>query len=139
MLLKEMLASQSKQQNDLAKYLNVDNSYISKICNYRCLPLPTQAKAICEYLDCNILDIYNKKEIDLILGTKKASKNIDNTFYYRLSVRLNRASCKCLKIDNLKLLGYNTIKEWVLDCINDLNLRLKEERSTRRNEKQKRI
>lgn len=98
MLLKEMLASQNKQQNNLAKYLNVDNSYISKICNYRCLPLPTQAKAICEYLNCNILDIYNKREIDLILGTKKASNNTDSTFYYRLSVRLNRASCKCLKL-----------------------------------------
>ena len=124
-----MLQSKNKQQKDLAELLQADKSYISKIANYKCLPTPQQAKAICEYLECNILDIYNKKEIDLILGTKRASNNQDSMFYYRLSVRLNKSSCNCLKIENLKLLGYNTIKEWVVECMNDLNKRLKEERS----------
>lgn len=131
MLLKELLQSQNKQQKELAKVLNIDKSHMSKIAGYKCLPLPEQAKKICEYLNCNILDIYNRKEVDLILGTKKKSNNIDSTIYYKLSVRLNRTSCNCLKLDNLKMLGYKTIKEWVEECIFDLNKRLKETRSVK--------
>lgn len=129
MLLKEMLNYKGKQQNDLAKALGVDKQYISKIANYKCLPTPEQAKQICEFLECNILDIYNKKEIDLILGTRNKFKAKDNTFYYRLSVRLNKSSCNCLKIENLKKLGYKTQKQWVLECMENLKERLKEQRN----------
>ncbi len=126
MLLKELLQSKGLQQKDLAEHLGVDKSYISKLANYKCLPTPEQAVTICEMLDCNILDIYNKKEIDLILGTKKASRNKDEGLYYKLSVRLNKSGCNCLKIENLKLLGFKTKKEWVLDCIEKLKIQLKE-------------
>ena len=127
MLLKEMLHNQNKMQKDLAQILDTDKQYISKLANYKCLPTPEQAQKICTYLNCNILDIYNKKEIDLILGTKKATRNTDSIFYYRLSVRLNKSSCNCLKIENLRRLGYKTQKEWVIECVNELKKRLKEQ------------
>lgn len=125
MLLKELLARQGKQQNDLAKYLNLDKEQISKIANYVCLPTPEQARLICEFLNCNILDIYNKKEIDLILGCKKSNRVQDNNLYYRLSVRLNKSGCNCLKPQYLIKLGYKTQKEWVLECMEQLKQRLK--------------
>ena len=77
-------------------------------------------------LECNILDIYNKQEIDLLKGVRKASRNTDDELYYRLSVRLNKGGCNCLKLENLKKLGYKTIKQWVLECMEDLKRRLKE-------------
>lgn len=115
------------QQKELAKITNTDKRYISEVANYKCLPLPEQADQICKYLGCNILDIYNKKEIDLILGTKRKSNNIDSDIYYRLSVRLNKSSRDCLKKENLNKLGYKTQKEWVIECINELKKRLKEQ------------
>ena len=127
MLLKELLARQGKEQKDLAKYLNIDKEQISKIANYKCLPTPEQAKLICEFLECNILDIYNKKEIDLILGCKKSNRIQDDNLYYRLSVRLNKSGCNCLKLYNLNKIGYKTLKEWVLACMEQLKQQLKEQ------------
>lgn len=127
MLLKELLKKNKLQQKDLADILRVDEPYVSNLANYKYLPTPEQANKICTFLNCNILDIYNKKEIDLILGTKKASRNNDDNLYYRLCVRLNKSGCNCLKIENLHKLGYKTMKEWVLDCMESLKHRLKEQ------------
>ena len=140
MLIKEYLNKQNKQQKELAEALNIDKRDINKIVNYKCLPLPEQAEKICEFLDCNILDIYNKKEIDLVKGTKKASRNNDSELYYRLSVRLNKAGCNCLKLENLQKLGYKTLKEWVLDCMEKLREQQKElARTTKTEQAQKDI
>ena len=128
MLLKEILNNKNMEQQELADKTNIDKWQISKITNYKCLPTPEQAYKICCALECNILDIYNKSEIDLINGVKKASRNNDDNLYYRLSVRLNKASCNCLKLENIKLLGYKTQKEWVLDCMEDLRARQKQAR-----------
>ena len=125
MLLKEQLQKRSISQKELAEHLGIDKMQMSRLANYKCLPTPEQAKSICKYLDCNILDIYNKKEIDLIMGCKKASRNQDDNLYYRICVRLNKSSCNCLKIENLSKLGYKTIKSWVVDCVNDLQEKLK--------------
>lgn len=123
MLLKEYLKRENIQQKELAKKINVDEWQLSKIVNYKCLPLPEQADKICECLNCNILDIYNKNEIDLVKGVKKASRNKNDNLYYRLSVRLNKSGCNCLKLENLQILGYKTIKEWVLECMDNLKER----------------
>lgn len=140
MLIKEYLNKQNKQQKQLAEALSIDKRDINKIVNYKCLPLPEQAEKICEFLDCNILDIYNKKEIDLVKGTKKASRNNDSELYYRLSVRLNKAGCNCLKLENLQKLGYKTLKEWVLDCMEKLREQQKElARTTKTEQAQKDI
>lgn len=132
MLLKEILKSRNIEQQELAEKTNIDKWQISKIVNYRCLPTPEQATKICEYLDCNILDIYNKNEIDLIKGAKKASRNETDKLYYRLSVRLNKASCNCLKRENMKLIGYKTIKSWVEECMNDLKQKQKQARKDKK-------
>lgn len=128
MLLKEILKNKNLEQQELAQKIDIDKYQISKITNYKCLPTPQQAEKICEILDCNILDIYNKNEIDLIKGAKKASRNNNDNLYYRLSVRLNKSGCNCLKPENIKLLGYKTIKEWVLECMEDLKTRQKQAR-----------
>lgn len=125
MLLKELLIKNNIKQKDMANALNIDKEHMSKIANYKCLPTPEQSIKMCEMLNCNILDIYNKKEIDLILGTKKASRNQDSDLYYKLSVRLNKSSCNCLKREYLQQLGFKTLKDWVLSCIKDLNNKIK--------------
>lgn len=132
MLLKELLKEKNLQQKDLMKVLNADKQFISRLANYKYLPTPEQAKKICDFLECNIFDIYNKSEIDLILGTRRASRNKDSHLYYRLSVRLNKSGCNSLKLQNLKLLGYKTIKEWVIECISNLEKRQKEARKEQR-------
>ena len=123
MLLKEYLKRENIQQKELANILNIDKVQMNEIANYKVLPLPEQADKICECLNCNILDIYNKNEIDLVKGVKKASRNKTDNLYYRLSVRLNKSGCNCLKLENLQILGYKTIKEWVLECMDNLKER----------------
>ena len=122
-----MLAKNNMQQKELAEIVGISPQQMSKLANYKCLPTPAQANTICETLQCNILDIYNKNEIDLILGTRKASRNQEDNLYYRLSVRLNRSSCNCLKPQNLNKVGYKTIKAWVIDCMKELETKQKGE------------
>ena len=128
MLIKEYLARENKEQNELAEFIGIDKQEMSRIVNYKCLPLPEQAEKICEFLNCNILDLYNRQEIDLIKGVKKASRIKDDNLYYRLSVRLNRSCCNLLKVKNLQLVGYETQKQWVVECLKDLKERQRQAR-----------
>lgn len=51
----------------------VDKSLLSKIVNDNCLPTPKVLDSICKFIGCDILDIYDLTEIDLIsLSNKNA-------------------------------------------------------------------
>lgn len=50
----------------------VDKSLLSKIVNDICLPTPKVLDCICNVAKCDVLDIYDKQEIDLL---QKSNKN----------------------------------------------------------------
>lgn len=54
--------------------IRVDKSLLSKIVNDVCLPTPKVLESICCAVKCEVLDIYDKCEIDLL---SNSHKNID--------------------------------------------------------------
>lgn len=54
----------------------VDNPLLSKFVNDVCLPLPKTLEGICKTLSCTPLDIYDKREIDLIPHTDDETENV---------------------------------------------------------------
>lgn len=49
----------------------VDKSLLSKIVNDICLPTPKVLDSICKTVKCDVLDIYDRQEIDLLQGSNK--------------------------------------------------------------------
>lgn len=54
----------------------VDNPLLSKFVNDVCLPPPKTLESICKTLSCDPLDIYDKREIDLIPHVDDAAENV---------------------------------------------------------------
>ena len=54
----------------------VDNPLLSKFVNDVCLPLPKTLESICKTLSCTPLDIYDKREIDLIPKTDDETESV---------------------------------------------------------------
>ena len=134
MYLKQLLCNKNIKHKELAKILNTDKSVVSKIMNYKVLPIPEDAQKICNYLNCNILDLYELKEIVLKnIACKSNNKEVDKK-YYRLSVRLKLGGCNLLQQPKkLNELGYESIADWVRKKILEL------EEEYKRYKKQKRL
>lgn len=49
----------------------VDKSLLSKIVNDICLPTPKVLDCICNVAKCDVLDIYDKQEINLLQKSNK--------------------------------------------------------------------
>lgn len=114
MYLKQIFCNKEVKHNALTKLLDMDKSTISKIMNYKVLPTPIDAQKICNFLKCDITDIYEPKEIMLKnIGFKKCETKVDKK-YYRLSVRLKLGGCNLLQQPKkLNELGYESIADWV--------------------------
>lgn len=64
---KDLLESVRRTDN------RVDKSLLSKIVNDNCLPTPKVLDTICNYVGCDVLDIYDIHEIDLL---HRADQNV---------------------------------------------------------------
>ena len=123
-MLKEYLEKHGIQQKELAKVLNIDKYQMSKIANHRCMPTPEQAKAITEYLQCDVKEIFPANFVTFKIANLSHKSKTNNNLYYRLCVKLDKASCNCLKIKNLNLLGYDSLKSWVIEQIKMFEIKL---------------
>lgn len=123
-MLKEYLESHGIQQKELAKILNIDKYQMSKIANHKCMPTPAQAQAIVNYLKCNVNEIFPKDYINFKIANLRRKNKSNDKKFYRLCVKLDLASCNCLKLQNLHLLGYKTLKEWVEKQIKNFEIEL---------------
>lgn len=57
----------------------VDKSLLSKIVNDNCLPTPKVLDSICKFIGCDVLDVYDLTEIDLVsLSNKNANLKASN-------------------------------------------------------------
>lgn len=111
----------------------IDKSLLSKIVNDNCLPTPKVLDAICNFIGCDVLDIYDLLEIDLIGLSNKiinlkpqnsvvtTRKNKDGLSHgkniYNLTVEINRDIANRLFTKQaLRKLGYLN----KTDCIRQL-------------------
>ena len=124
--LKQFLCNKNIKHIELSKILNLDKSTISRIMNYKILPIPEDAKKICEFLNCDILELYDYKEINIKNRASKKSESKNDNKYYRLSVRLKLSGCNLLQCtEKMHALGYESIADWVRKKIQETELEYK--------------
>lgn len=113
---KTLLTAQKKQQKELLQVIRqkdprVDARLLSKMVNYVCLPIPEQAKVICEYFNCEITELYDPSELLQISQLEKPKpekpKSKKKPIEYNLHVQIERDLAEqVFSKENLKRLGY---------------------------------
>ena len=113
---KSLLESQDKHQSDLLEAIRlqdqrVDKNLLSKMVNYVCLPIPKQAKAICDYLNCEITELYDPSELPLVSQLEKPKpekpKKKKKSVEYNLHVQIERdLADRVFSKENMKRLGF---------------------------------
>lgn len=131
-LIKEKRIEQGLTQPELAKSINRDVPLISKFENYVCLPTPEDAAKLLKMLKCtSILELYDEKDITYLKQEKQKAN--DNLHCYKLTAELPRDAINWLTKENLELLKYRSIKDWVNQCYYRLIKRIEKKRNNGRN------
>lgn len=113
------------RQSDLAKELNTTTMLISLLENYDVLPTPEMMERIEYTLKLDRLEIYERKDIQL-LKRKNTKFNVPDDYeYYHLHVRLPKAYKELLSKENLRKAGYGTLTNWLLYKLDNFHLQLK--------------
>ena len=129
--MREILTKQQKKAKDLATEIGTDEPMISKIINYKCLPVPLMMLAICKTLDCKIEDIYEDEEVyyktsetlhkaSASISSKNNAKQAKGLDSYNLCVKLPNEARNILARDNLRKVGYKDLTQWIWKCYRDL-------------------
>ncbi len=129
----------------------VDKPLFSKIVNYACLPTPEQLYIICKTLNCAAIDIYTKKELNLIsidggdsqtLGVNKATlatrqRRLNKKGeIYNLTVEINLQMAEVVKA-HLKNYGYTDMTDFIRQVVHKFYEQiLKEQKNRNVNETQ---
>lgn len=116
MRLKQERISAAMSQSELAKRIKTDEPTLSKIENYKVLPIPEMLEKICKVLNCKISDIYMDKEIYV----KKTNRNSEVIDCYKLCVRLEPEARNFLTKENLKACGYTSLTDWISKSYEEL-------------------
>lgn len=122
MKLKEIREMKNITAIELAKAVGTDKYMISKYENMVCLPTPEVMRRICKFLQCNILDIWEKEEIYIMPSNLRFNEQneFNRVNYYNFGVRLPKSSCNTLKRENLIKLGYTSKKNWLVEQVERL-------------------
>ena len=118
----------------------VDKPLLSKIVNDICLPNKPTLESICKTLRCDVLDLYDETEIDLLpvrivdedgavvhKRVKVTTKDKKSANIYNLTVELDRAmALRVLTKEALKKLGYDGVTDFVRKSVEALVVRLEE-------------
>ena len=131
-LIKEKRIERGLTQPELAKSINRDVPLISKFENYVCLPTPEDAVKLLKMLKCtSILELYDEKDITYLKQNKQKAN--DNLHCYKLTAELPRDAIHWLTKENLELLKYRSIKDWVNQCYYRLIKRIEKKINKERN------
>jgi len=129
--IKEKRIEQGLTQPELAKEINKDVPMISKFENFVCLPIPEDANKLAKVLKCTtILELYDEKDISFLkTPTKSKKRNKSELLVYRLTADLPRDAVNWLTKENLKMLGYSSIRDWANDCYKKLKKTITKKKS----------
>lgn len=136
---KERLQQIDMTQNELLISIKavdprVDKSLLSKMVNNLCLPTPPQLDAICGALDCAVVELYERAEIDLLHDKPTAAQAPRQSRgglshggnVYNLTVEIDRAVAeRTLNDEALKLLGYKGKSDFIRKMVDRADARLR--------------
>lgn len=118
MKLQEIRRERGFEQAEFAKKIETSAPMMSCFENYKCIPVPEMLKKICEVLECNIEDIYEKKEIFVDSKEFKGQLKVKATTksIYKLTVELPNSTRNVLTQNNLEKCGYHSLKDFIWHC-----------------------
>lgn len=108
--IRELRVAKEIPQRELAERIGTDESMMSKIERYHCLPIPTMMTKLTDALECKVDDIY--EPVEVMFKAPKARKQHKRRKTYHLSVFLPPEARGILK-EALPALGYKDITDWV--------------------------
>lgn len=111
MKLKAIREEKGLLSKSLGRRIGLSADMMSRIENYRCLPIPDDMKRLCQALECDVDDLYDRAEITFP-RKKKKPKPEDR---YRLTVDLPIEAKDFFK-KALRTCGYKDITYWVWRC-----------------------
>ena len=119
MRLKEIRTEKNIEQKALAAKIGTDAPTLSKIENYKFLPIPEMANKIMEALECTISDIYLPNEV-LTYPIAKPKKKKRKSGVYRLTAEIPSEAKKFLHSGALQECGFADITAWINWCYSEL-------------------
>lgn len=117
----------------------VDKPLLSKIVNGICLPNKPTLDGICKALSCDVLDIYDRRELDLIPSdtpvatpsegvnphTQRTRRRRADNPFYNLTVEIPRdVAERVFDKESLRKLGYLSVTDFVRHAVDKLAARL---------------
>lgn len=114
----------------------IDKSLLSKIVNDICLPTPPALACICKSLGCDVLDVYDVREIQLVPPERAAGKAVATATertrrrrasndFYNLTVEIPRDLAERVFSKNaLRKLGYLSKSDCVRRLVEELDAKL---------------
>lgn len=115
MNLQEKRLQAGIEQADLAQKVGTNAPMMSNFEHYKCLPIPSMLARICAELKCDVLDIYKKDEI-YCKAKSTATTTKNSSDIYNLQARLPNKAREVLTPENLRLLGYRNITDFINRC-----------------------
>lgn len=113
MKVKEKRIEKNLKQSELAEKIGIDVPSMSRIEQYKCLPIPQTMDKLVKALECEVEDIYEPHEIYVKpRAQRKASTEQE---IYKITVRLPKNARKEIK-DALKVCGYKDVTYWIWRC-----------------------
>lgn len=117
MKLKELRLSKGYKAKEIGALVGLDEAAWSKIEKYHFLPIPVTLNKICEVLQVEALDIYERDEVTLVKPAKaKRSSSESGGRGYNLCVMIPEEYREKLKTW-IEELGYRTFTNWLLDYL----------------------
>lgn len=116
----------------------IDKSLLSKIVNDICLPTPPALESICKTLGCDVLDVYDVREIQLAppeqtagkavaTATEKTRRRRASNDFYNLTVEIPRdLAMRVFSKDALRKLGYLSKTDCIRRLVEELDAKLSE-------------
>lgn len=117
MKLKERITERETTQKELAENIGYTEADMSRVVNGHVLPTPAKMTAICRELQCGVLDIYDKREIDLLPKEEKRAR-VRNNRGYNLCVFIPEAYRYDLPAA-ISAAGYKTFYDWLKPFIEE--------------------
>ena len=117
MKLKAVRSYREIGQAEFAKKVGTTAPMMSNFENYKCVPVPSMLKRMCEILNCKISDIYSDDEIYIKKEAKNLiAKRIEQKLYYKLTVRMPDYTRELLTLKNLRMCGYHSLTDFIWHC-----------------------
>lgn len=124
MRLRIVRKKKNLRQTDLAKDIQVSPMVLSLIENYEVLPTPETMIVIEEHLGMHRLDLYERKELQLLKNPNTRFNVPEDYPHFHIHVRLPRKLKKLMCKENFRRAGYRDMNDWFMRRVRDFALRL---------------